>query len=186
MEVSAQREQSTLPEQLRAERRWSPQPATGFHPRHFVVYFQRGSRRGHKRWISLVGRRDERALRWGGERERSIPPFPFIVPYECSLRSWKGSSTKELYIADKWWGLHRFFLVLPLSEEARLQRPVGLSSSSSKPLEETHVKWNIYTERVMYDECARGYKTQTLLREGKGLQASAALAKLPAFPWTIN
>lgn len=37
------------------------------------------------------------------------------------------------------------------------------AAAAANPLEETLVKENIYMESVMYDECACGYKTQTLL-----------------------
>lgn len=79
--------------------RWAaPEPTTGhqfFLPDTLLSIFDSVSCRGRRRWFSLVGRRDERAARWGGAMERSILPFPFIVPYERGLGHKSGRALKK-------------------------------------------------------------------------------------------
>lgn len=161
MPVSAQRECPPLPSNSEPSGNLARSCPPVFNQvSDFVVYFQRGSHRGHKWWISLVGRRDERALWWGGEKERSIPPFPFIVPYEWA-RVRRVTSTKELYIADKWRGSLRFFLIFPLSKVAWAPQGTSATAAAADPLERTQVMEIEYVGRGMSDECAPEDKTGT-------------------------
>lgn len=119
--------------------------------------FNEGSRRGHKWWISLVGRRDERASWWGGEgkKERETSHrFLSLSPMNVAPVR-RRTSTKELYIADKWRGLRRFFLVLPLSEEAwGLQGKSATAAAALDPLEKTGDGDRIYEESNVWWMCS--------------------------------
>lgn len=66
------------------------------------------------------------------------------------------TGTKELYIADKWRSFALIFSCPPTEQEVQGK---SATAAAADPLEETQVMEIEYVDRVMYDECAHGYKT---------------------------
>lgn len=97
----------------------------------------------------------------GRRREASHRSLSLSPMNVAQVRS--GTSTKELYIADKWRGLHGFLLILPLSKAAWALQVKSATAAVVDPLEGTQVMEIEYMKRVMYDECAPGYKTKLRL-----------------------
>lgn len=133
MEVSAQQEHSRLSDQLNAVQQL--QPATGhrFSSQTLCCLFSTWQLQGSvavnqscgkERWKSAV------VERW--ERE-TTHCFLSLSPMNVSQVT-KGTCIKELYIANKWWALQWFFLVLPLSKEARALKGKVVSATAAEPL----------------------------------------------------